>query len=190
MAEKEKYPKKLKNLVVLEGVNVRQLINVPVLKNKSPLCQIDSLKISLFDLPEHETVLITSEEKDLNYFTTATGLLQKWIELAENVIGFTILPKAEFKGLKSVDPCFMRAINSKFVDVKPLEPPNFITGLVAGVASYRKFKNMPFSCYIFYQENFDMITIKEILMFMEKLELPYDENARIRSLNQESNLYS
>lgn len=180
----------MKNLIVIEGNSALNIINHPILKNKTPLCQINNLKISLFDLAKHETVVVVSEEKDLNYFASATFLLQKWIEVADNVVGLALTPKAEFKGIKTIESCFMRGINSKFEDIKPLEVPNFITGVLAGVATYRKYKDLPYSCYVHYHENYDIITIKEILNFLKKLGLPCDDTAKIRSLNYESNLYS
>lgn len=185
--EAEKYPEKIKNLVIIEGNKALNLINVPVLNKVAPICQIESLNISIYELPD--TTVIVSEEKDLNYFASATVLLEKWITAAENITGISFQSKTEYKGKKTSEVCFFRGINSKSPEIPALEAPNFITGLVAGICSFRKFKKSQFSSYVFYTETFDVITIRKLLEFLKRLGLSYNEKAEIRSLNQQSNLY-
>lgn len=186
----EEYPAKIKNLYVVEGNKALNIINQPVLKKKSPICQVDHLNISIYKLAE-DSYLILSEEKDLNYFASATQLLDKWISAAENVIALSIQSKFEFKGPKTEEVCFFRAVNSKLPEVEELEVPNFVTGLSGGICSYRKFKKQSeFSCYVFYTETFDAIAIKKFLGVAAELGLPYDQSVQIRSLNQQNgNLY-
>ena len=188
---KEQFPTKLSTLVVIDGLNALNIINLPILKKKAPICELDGAKISIYDFPELDLAICVSEEKDLNLFSVSTDLIQNWLDKADKVIGISIQSKSEFKGVDrdSMDACFTRALRSSLKDVKPLEEPNFITGVVAGASTYRNFKNLPFSCYIFYVEIFDVLSIKFILNFLKRLDLPYDDKVTIRALHQKSDLY-
>ena len=189
MNDKVTMPKDVKNFVVVEGINALNIINCPILNSKSSIVEILNHKVSLYEFPEQKLIICVAEEKDLNYFSVITELLKPWIEIAENVNCVSIQSLSEYKHKDQQEGCLIRGIKSNLKDVPALEVPNFITGLSAGIASYRKFKNLSYSVYIAYVDIFDIFSVKAILELLKKLELPYNENVKVRALHQKSDLY-
>lgn len=189
MDDKVTLPKELRNFVVVEGVNALNIINCPILNSKSSFVEILNHKVSLYEFPEQKLVICVAEEKDLNYFSVITELLKPWIESAESVNLVSIQSLSEYKHKDQQEGCLIRGIKSNFKDIPALEVPNFITGLSAGIASYSKFKHLSYSVYIAYVDIFDIFSVKAILELLKKLELPYNENVKVRALHQKSDLY-
>ncbi|CAO1405874.1 unnamed protein product [Diamesa serratosioi] len=189
MNDKVTTPKDLKNFVIVEGVNALNIINCPILNSKSSIVEILNHKVSLYEFSEQKLIICVAEEKDLNYFGVITELLKPWIEIAENVNCISIQSLSEYKHKDQQEGCLIRGIKSNLKDVPELEVPNFITGLSAGIASYRKFKSLSYSVYVAYVDIFDIFSVKAILDLLKKLKLPYNENVKIRALHQKSDLY-
>lgn len=127
--------------------------------------------------------------KDLNYFATITELLGPWIKSAENCVIISLQSTSDYKAEEIPESCVIRSINSRFSDIPRLEVPNFITGTGAGVASFRKIHELPFSCYIVYIDLFDVFSIRSVLKILKRLQLPYDESVPLKPLHHKSDLY-
>jgi hypothetical protein len=178
---------KIKNLLIFEGANALNVINPSILKKKCPAAKLEGHKVEVF-LVEDFTICVV-EEKDLNYFATITELLEPWIAKAENCTIVSLQSLSEFKAENLQESCVVRAINSQLKDIPRLEAPNFITGVGAGVGTFRKLNNQPFSCYIVYIDLFDVFSIKLILNLLKRLNLSYDETVTLRPLHHKSDLY-
>lgn len=177
----------IKNLIIIEGTNALNVVQPSVLKKMTPVARIDGHKVEIFQL-ENLTVCIV-EEKDLNYFATITELLETWITVAENCTIVSLQSFSEYKAEEIPESCFVRAINSQFNDIRSLEVPNFITGVGAGVGTFRKISELTFSCYIVYIDLFDVFSIRIVLNLLKRLELPYDESVTLKPLHHKSDLY-
>lgn len=185
----EKYPKQLKKFIVIEGTGMTDFLKAALLKDKPVICELqESTKIYYF--PEAEICICTSTEKDLNSFGMITEKLNPWISVAEDVIGLTIQPQVFFKGDVIETECLFRGINSNLESVKELEEPNIVTGVCAGVVSWRKFKNLSSSCYIIYMRSpiFDSISAEPILKLLKHLGIPCDNSYSCR-YEPDSSLY-
>lgn len=135
------------------------------------------------------TVVCVVEEKDLNYFATITELLEPWIHAAETCSIVSLQSSSELKSEELPESCTIRGINSKFSDIAPLEAPNFITGVGAGVGTSRKMNSLSFSCYVIYIDLYDVFAIRAILSILKRLELPVDDSVVVKPLHHKSDLY-
>lgn len=180
---------KIQHLIVIDGLNALNVINPSILKQKPPFAKLDGHKVELFQI-EKFTICVV-EEKDLNYFATITELLQPWIKAAENCTIISLQSTSEYKAEETPESCIVRSINStpKFSDIAALEAPNFITGVGAGVGTFRQSLDLPFSCYIVYIDLFDVFSIRSVLNILKRLQLPYDESVPLKPLHHKSDLY-
>jgi hypothetical protein len=163
------------------------VINPSILKKRSPIAKLNGHKVEIFQVDSF--IICVVEVKDLNYFATITELLEPWISKAENCIIVSLQSLSDYKAEEVQESCIIRSINSKLNDIAALEAPNFITGVGAGVGSFRKILSLPFSCYIAYIDLYDVISLKTILALLKRLQLPHDETVTLRSLQHKSNLY-
>lgn len=125
----------------------------------------------------------------MNYFATITELLEPWIKAAEKCTIISLQSTSEYKAEDVPESCFIRAINSQFKDLKSLDPPNFITGVGAGVGTFRKLNDLQFACYIVYIDLYDVLSIRTVLNLLKRLQLPHDESIKLKSLHHKSDLY-
>jgi len=177
----------VKDFIVIEGLNALNVVYPSVLKKTTPIAKLDGHKVEIFQL-ENFTVCVV-EEKDLNYFATITELLEPWIKSAENCTIVSLQSVTEYKAAEVPESCFIRAINSQFKDVPSLDAPNFITGVGAGVGTFRKINDLPFSCYIVYIDLYDVFSIRTVLDLLKRLQLPHDDSVTIKPLHHKSDLY-
>ena len=163
------------------------MVHPSVLKKTAPIARLEGHKVEIFEL-KNSTVCVV-EEKDLNYFATITELLEPWIKASENCTIVSLQSSSDYKGEDIPESFFIRSLNSQFKDVQALEAPNFITGVGAGVGTFRKINNLPFSCYVVYIDLYDVFSIKAVLNLLKRLELPHDESVTIKPLHHKSDLY-
>lgn len=181
-----KIPAKIQNFALIEGNNAMNVVNPVILKNLSPIAKLAGHKVEIFQ--KDNFIICIAEEKDLNYFATITELLEPWIQAAENCTIVSLQSISEYKIDEVPESCIIRSING-FADVPPLEVPNFITGVSAGVGTMRKLKDLPFSCFIVYVDIYDVFTIKTVVNLLKRLQLPVDDTVAIKPLHQKSDLY-
>lgn len=186
-SEDGKPEESVQNFIVIEGTNALNVINPSILKNKSPIAKLDGHKVEIFKVGDF--TICTVEEKDLNYFATITELLEPWISAADTCTIVSLHSISEYKAEHCPESCFVRSINSKLGAYPPLEVPNFITGVGAGVGTSRKLSDRPFSCFVVYVDIYDVFSIRTILNLLKHLELPCDENVAVKALHQKSDLY-
>uniref|UniRef100_A0A6B2EAJ8 Proteasome assembly chaperone 1 n=1 Tax=Phlebotomus kandelakii TaxID=1109342 RepID=A0A6B2EAJ8_9DIPT len=186
-------PGSVKTCLVIEGHKVEELTKLLLLKSLNPIAKLKSGKVSLFYLPDMEVVLCVSEEKNLNNYGPITELLKPFIEKTPEVVSISIQPSSLHRGPKEGDSdkvSFVRGIDSALPDILPLQEPNFITGVAAGVASWRKFKDLQTPCYVIYVESlrFDSETIEPLVRILEKLGI-HCSSGNINIKTSDSNLY-
>lgn len=178
---------KIKNFVIIDGNNAMNVVYPSILKKTSPIAKLDGHKVEIFQI-ESFTICVV-EEKDLNYFATITELLKPWIESAENCSIISLQSTSEYKAEEVPESCIVRSINSQFKDIQALEAPNFITGVAAGVGTFRKLSNLPFACYIIYIDLYDVFSIRTVLNVLKRLQLVIDESVVLKALHHKSDLY-
>jgi hypothetical protein len=146
--------------------------------------------VDVFVVGDNEFTICVAEEKDLNYFSTITELLQPLIKSAESCTIMSLQSTTEYRASQQQpESCFIRSIASKFSDITPLEVPNFITGTGAGVATFRKLLDLQFSCFVVYIDIYDVIAIRTVLELLKRIGAPHDETIPLKPLNHKSNLY-
>lgn len=177
----------IQNFIIIEGHNALNVINPSILKNKSPIAKLDGHKVEIFKVGDF--TICTVEEKDLNYFATITELLEPWTSVADTCTIVSLQSISDYKAEHCPESCFVRSINSKIGDFPPLEVPNFITGVGAGVGTSRKINDRTFSCFVVYVDIYDVLAIRTILNLLKHLELPHDESVVLKALHQKSDLY-
>jgi hypothetical protein len=175
-------------LVVVEGLNAINVIRPSILKKSPPVANLKNHKVEIFTIGEF--TICVAEEKDLNYFATISELLEPWIKAADNCIIMSLQSITEYRASQQQpESCFIRSLNSQFSDILPLEVPNFITGVSAGVATLRKIHDLKFSCYITYIDIYDVFAIRTVLDLLKRTGLPHDDTIPLKPLNHKSNLY-
>lgn len=186
----------MKLFVILEGVGIKNFVKTAILQNIQPSCEMSEHKISIYEIPDGDAGMITfclTEDRQLNNYGIITDSLKPWIELAENVIAITIQPQVFHKGhdIDCSDEYLIRGINSQLTHIKELEEPNLITGISAGVITWRQYNNLPSSCYIFYmkQSTIDSITSHPILKLIKNFGINCSDSYTLKTFTDTSNLY-
>ncbi|XP_055695503.1 uncharacterized protein LOC129797182 [Lutzomyia longipalpis] len=187
-------PANTNSFIVLEGDKIEELMKLLILKDRNPIAKLKSGKVSLYHLPNEKTVVCLSEEKNLNYYGPITELLKPFLEKIPQVCSISIQPSSLHKGPREVDTdkvSFIRGIDSHLAEITPLKEPNFITGICAGVASWRKFNNLPTPCYVVYVEalRLDSQTIEPLVHVLSKIGLSCQDIRNVNIKASESNLY-
>ncbi|GAB0099251.1 Proteasome assembly chaperone 1 [Sergentomyia squamirostris] len=187
-------PENLKSFIVVEGQKAEELMKLLVLGDVKPFLSLKTGYVSLYHLPETKTMICTSEEKNLNYYGPITEVLSRFIDKTPEVVGISIQPSSLHKGQKDGDSdkvSFIRGLNSPFSEIYPLKEPNFITGVSAGVASWRKFHDLTCFCFAVYVEalRFDSQTIEPLVGILKKFGVQCKEGQNINIKAAESNLY-
>ncbi|XP_055716645.1 uncharacterized protein LOC129810299 [Phlebotomus papatasi] len=187
-------PGNVKSCIVIEGDKVEELMKLLILNEAKPIARLKSGKVSLFHLPDVGSIICVSEEKTLNYFAAITELMKPFIEKTPQVVCISIQPSSLHKGPKEGDSdkvSFIRGLDSPFPEIVALKEPNFITGVCAGVASWRKFNDLSTSCYVVYVETlrFDSQTIEPLIRILQKIGVRCNENSYINIKATDSNLY-
>jgi hypothetical protein len=178
-----------KNFIIVDGLKSLNVLQPSILKKISPVASLIDHKVEVFKI-DNDTILCAVEEINLNYFATITELLEPLIMNAENCKILSLQSASEFKSHEVPETCLIRSIGkSVFDDIKQLEVPNFITGVGAGIGTYRKIQNLPFSCFVVYIDIFDIVAIETILKFLKRLGINYDESVKLRPLHLKSDLY-
>lgn len=183
----EEVPGKIQNFIVIEGNNAMNLVSPSILKKTSPMAKLEGHKVEVFNLPN--VTICVVEEKNLNYFATITELLEPWIKIAEHCTIVSLQSTSEFKSDEVMETCIVRSIKSSLADVPALEAPNFITGVVAGVGTFRQLNDLPFACFVVYIDLFDVFAIRTVLNLLKRLQLPVDESVGLKALHHKSDLY-
>lgn len=133
-------------------------------------------------------------EKDFNYSTPITQVLEPWVKVARHVYALTFQQGPNFKGdgvmIEGVNSNFIRAVNSTLDYIKELEVPNIVSGVSAGLISYCQIHKKEASCYIFFLETlmFDSITVKPIRRLLKDLKIPCDKSYTYKH-HETSSLY-
>lgn len=179
--------KNINHLIVVEGHNANKILKDSVLHNDLKLiCKTQN--VNIYEV-EESILLCVAEEHELNYITSISDHLNSIINKVINVTTVSLLRSSDFKADKIPDDFIIKGINSKFNDIEPLKPPNFITGITAAIGTKRFMSNQSFSCYIMYIDIFDEITINKILKHLKRIGLNYNETVKIPSIQEKSNLY-
>lgn len=190
-SNQEQFPQSsFKNFIIVDGAKALDILQPSVLKKTTPVASLTGHKVEIFNIDHDLMILCVIEENNLNYFATITELLEPWIMKAEKCLMLSLQNISEYKSKNLPESCVIRSIGkSHLSDVINLEVPNFITGVAAGVGTYRKINELPFSCFVIYVDILDVVAIQTILGFLQRLGLKYDESAKIRPLHLKSDLY-
>lgn len=185
------------HVVIFEGESISEFVDTAILQQRSPICQLSSGNCSVYDLPGTSVLVVVSLEKNLNLFSLVTELLEPFISAATRISTVTVQSAAHHKRIEGAttddDPvCYLRCLNGGHVKgIATLETPNIITGVVAGVSMWRKFKNLsPANNYIAYMEAvvYDSCSTKPLIQLLKQLDVPCADSYTRRFKN-ESNLY-
>jgi len=164
--------------LILEGRNIEDFSEKTVLKNAKKIGTIptEKTKSALYYNPEKKTLIAVLHE-DLTNSGEITGLLLSYAKKAKNVITFSFRKKTEYKSenFQQVKDTitFLRGINSRLTYIKELETPNFISGVSAGIATWRENERLSVSSYVAYTDasGLDSVSTKPILRALHDLGL-------------------
>uniref|UniRef100_A0A1I8QB62 Proteasome assembly chaperone 1 n=1 Tax=Stomoxys calcitrans TaxID=35570 RepID=A0A1I8QB62_STOCA len=168
--------KNCKLMFVLEGPNIADFGQGTLLMNDSiKIATIPSKKSTLHFSPKKQ-MLIAIIDEDLNTSGEICDLLLALCKPQE-VITLTIKPKVDYKSenIAAVreEITFLRSIEGELKDIAPLEAPNFIAGVAAGVCSWRSNENLKNQTYIAYTDNIalDPLAAKPIWKLLNDLNI-------------------
>jgi proteasome assembly chaperone 1 len=187
------YPDDVEQFVIFEGHQITDFVNTAILKGTTPLCQLTTGCVTVYNLPNTKIVVCVAEEKDLNNFGPITDMLLPWLDRARRVVGVSFQSSVSYKGLTEVEmqaTTFVRGLNSGLADVPEMLVPNLLTGVAAGAVSYRTFREQEVACYAVFMESqiFDSVSTAPILKLIDDLKIPCDKVYNFRSIHN-SNLY-
>uniref|UniRef100_A0A182P707 Proteasome assembly chaperone 1 n=1 Tax=Anopheles epiroticus TaxID=199890 RepID=A0A182P707_9DIPT len=183
--------------VIVEGQKVGGFIGKVLQDGQcKPICQLSCGTVSVFHLPDEKLLLCVSEELEPNLFGAIAQKLSRWVEAAETVSTVSLQPAVLYKGLAEHEQekvCFIKALGSVetfLADIGPLEAPNVITGVAAGVASYRKFSGKQSVVYGCYLDSviLDSVSSAPILRLLKALRVPCADRYELK-FKTTSNLY-
>ncbi|XP_050071995.1 uncharacterized protein LOC126559865 [Anopheles maculipalpis] len=185
------------HFVIIEGQKVFSFIGKVLLDGQcKPICQLSCGTVSMFHLPAEKLLLCVSEELDPNLFGQITHRLSAWLDAAETVSSISLQPAVLYKGLTEQEQekvCFIKALTANRIldDIGLLEAPNVITGVAAGVASYRKFGRKKeaavYGCYLD-SVILDSVSSEPILRLLKALGVPCADRYELK-FKTSSNLY-
>ncbi|XP_053659425.1 proteasome assembly chaperone 1 [Anopheles marshallii] len=184
------------HFVIVEGQKVGSFIG-KVLQNGQckPICQLSCGTVSVFHLTTEKLLLCVSEELDPNLFGQIAHRLSRWLDAAETVSTVSLQPAVLYKGLSEHEQekvCFIKALTGIQIldDIGLLEAPNVITGVAAGVASYRKFGGKDTAVYGCYLDSviLDSVSSEPILRLLKALRVPCADRYELK-FKTSSNLY-
>lgn len=124
---------------LFEGREIFDFVNQTILKNASPICQLENYKTAIYRAPNGGNFLCLSEGNDIDRTAQITELLTPWLTAARRVFAFSFQPAYSYNTTRDFDKqCFIRSLcsstNSDFglSFVEPMEDCNLIHGVVAG----------------------------------------------------------
>lgn len=168
------------------------MLKTSITQNEA-ICSLKN-KASVYEIGNDIVLCVIDEEKDLNYFSTLTELIDSnFLQEVKECVLISLQPLSEFKAERKPESLIIRSImqsKNVFNDIQALETPNFISGVSAGIATKLSMnKNFPFSCFAIFVDIFDEISIKKILTFLKRFGISYDESVKIKALHHKSDLY-
>lgn len=125
---------------IIEGRQLSDFINKAVLKNLSPICQLENYNTAIYVPPDTNYVICLTDCVDINISAQITELLKPLISLSKITISFSFKPAYSYYSNKNFDKrCFVRTLtndqDSEQLDldyVQPIEDSNIIFGVSAG----------------------------------------------------------
>ncbi|XP_035900654.1 uncharacterized protein LOC118506944 [Anopheles stephensi] len=186
------------HFVIIEGQKVASFVGKVLLNGQcKPICQLSCGTVSVFHLPAEKLLLCVSEELDPNMFGRVTQRLSGWLDAAETVSTISLQPAVLYKGLTEHEQekvCFIKTLTAGRNmpdDIGLLDAPNVITGVAAGVASYRKFNGKKdaavYGCYLD-SVMLDSVSSEPILRLLKALGVPCADRYELK-FKTSSNLY-
>ncbi|XP_037948622.1 uncharacterized protein LOC119680060 [Teleopsis dalmanni] len=163
--------------LIVEGLDAVKLIESVLLDTTEKICSIPTVesKSWLYKLKE-KNILVAALEKDLTNSGEITELLLPYAQKAQQVVTLTITNKIYYKSEDLGDiskESSLLGINSKLQGIEELQPPNFITGVVAGIASWCSNKSLAVSSYVAYTHKgkVDVVSVEPIAKLLQQLGL-------------------
>lgn len=169
-----KLPLSIENLYIVDGEGATIFMKNSMLNNTKPFCKVSNMNLNLYNI--QNSIVIVSEEMNLNNIGMGVEVVKPWLEISKNVVTLTLNFCTSYKGNSSEisEETFIKGLNSRVEGIEVLEEPNFITGISAGAASWRLYNNLSFEMYAIYlcSSHLDSSTVRPILNLMECLKLP------------------
>lgn len=201
----------VETLLCIEGTAtpaaVIAFVNAAILQNGAQqLFAVAGCKVTVHLLADGRTAVLLSGEHDLMAFG---GIAQLLVELLGNigrVYTLSVEPAVAYKAAGNgngegngeadrKESCFVRGLRGdggQLLDgVRALAEPNLLTGVAAGIVSWRKFRALPWTCYVAYvnEPKMNSLTTAPILQLVRRLGVACAATYSERVCN-ESNLYT
>ncbi|XP_060649067.1 uncharacterized protein LOC132786535 [Drosophila nasuta] len=161
--------------VLVEGPQITEFCNASLLQDAKNICSIPA-KSSSLHLNAAKAHLLATLEEDFNNSGEITELLLPYAQLAKKVLTITVKPKMEYKSEDINRYCnevaIVHSIGGPSGDktISQLEAPNFISGVAAGVASWRQQMQLPFNSYVVYVDKLpiDGVTAGPLIKLLQQ----------------------
>ncbi|KAH8358845.1 hypothetical protein KR093_002786 [Drosophila rubida] len=162
-------------LVLVEGPQITEFCNSSLLQDAKHICSIPAKGSSLHLNPTKAHLVATLEE-DFNNSGEVTELLLPYAQLAKKVLTITVKPKMDYKSEDinryRDEVAIVHSIGGTAADktISKLEAPNFISGVAAGVASWRQQMELPFNSYVVYVDKLpiDGVTAGPLIKLLQQ----------------------
>uniref|UniRef100_A0A1A9WGT6 Proteasome assembly chaperone 1 n=1 Tax=Glossina brevipalpis TaxID=37001 RepID=A0A1A9WGT6_9MUSC len=193
--ELDKAISKANLLLVIEGPHVSTFAESVLLKDSKKLAGIPCKKSSLHFIASNGT-LIAIVEEDLSKSGEITELLisEKIASAPKDVFTLSIKPKVDYKSenIAAVQEeiTFLRSLGGKVNYVEPLEAPNFICGVTAGIATWRCNEGLDVQVFLAYTDNvaLDYLAAKPVIKLLRDLNINCANSYHFNKAN-DSHLY-
>lgn len=127
-----------KRLFIVEGREIFNFVQSTILKQLSPMCQIDGYKTSVYRIPGTGDYMCVSEDNDLDQSANVTELLSPWLEKSEKTYLISFQSAYTYNTNQQFDKrCFIRTISNTGIEadfdgISAMEDCNIIHGVSAG----------------------------------------------------------
>lgn len=127
-----------KRLFIIEGHEILNFVQSTILKQLSPICQIDGYKTCVYKISATGDHICVSEDNDLDQSAKMTELLSPWLKNAEKTYLISFKSAYTYNTDQEFDKrCFIRTISNTIPDVvfdgiAPMEDSNIVHGVSAG----------------------------------------------------------
>ncbi|KAH8312372.1 hypothetical protein KR044_010455 [Drosophila immigrans] len=163
--------------VLVEGPQITEFCNASLLQQDAKqICSIPAKASSALHLNAAKGHLLATLEEDFNNSGEITELLLPYAEQAKNVLTITVKPKMDYKSEDISRYCdevaIVHSIGGPAGDksIRKLEAPNFISGVAAGVASWRQQMSLPYTSYVVYVDKLpiDGVTAAPLIKLLQQ----------------------
>ncbi|XP_011861333.1 PREDICTED: uncharacterized protein LOC105558331 isoform X2 [Vollenhovia emeryi] len=160
-------PERLGKLIIVEGDPLIPLVQQCLCRNTEEVCVVESENGSrgrkvavIYKIDKQTCICVILPQFDTKNAATFVKQMHDLLESSDDIISVVCRHVSQFQSTNVPEtPSFLRILASKRANVarcgiEPLEQPNIVFGVGAGVLSYAELAGIPAKLYILYMDSF------------------------------------